>query len=114
MSDERGEPVEVTLAQTGKHAGRWLVARRQEDGREVVTVEDKPPATRAMRAARRDPLGGGAAKARKKAGRQAEARKLRDGDHSVRYIARALGVHVRTVQRYLATQKTATDRETPD
>ena len=53
------------------------------------------------------------AKAAKRRSRQTEARRLRAAGRSVPYIARALKVHQRTVQRYLEATQTATERETP-
>jgi hypothetical protein len=53
------------------------------------------------------------AKRRKKAGREERAYALRDEGRTVAYIARHLGLHERTVERYLADRESATDRETP-
>ncbi len=94
-----------------------VYVRSQSRGRiEIGRLDYRPllavaaEVAEALEAKRQRPL---AAKAAKKRGRQAEARALSAAGRSVPYIARALKVHPRTVQRYLAGRQTATDRETP-
>jgi len=113
------EPGSMTLAPTESGNDVYVISR----GRGKVRIGSLPylvvnaraatiavPYAEELEAKRRKPL---EAKAAKKHTREAEARAMSAAGRSAPYIARALKVDVRTVQRYRAGRESTTDRETP-